>query len=854
MALSGGLQRTAFVGFDAGSPALVRELVGRGHLRNFARVLADGAAATVVHEPGMYVGSIWPSAMTGVGVARHGFYTGIRPAPGAYHYVPAGPTADPLWVHAGRAGRRIAVIDVPFFRAVAGLPGDQLFEWGCHDRYFGINAAPPGLLDEVLAAIGPHPIGMLDHPAGYERFAPCDSTHPGSPQRSGDQVVAFLGTLTDGLDRRAALTRHILARGPHDLIVDAVAETHCAGHHLWHLHDHRHPCYDAGLVARLGGDPMLAVYERADRILGEHLAALGEGTCFVWLSHGIRSQFDGSHLLNELLWRFDQAYRSGPDNSRWSGLDAALAVVRGRLPDRLTRRQLDAARRAAASWEAAASGDGPPAPPHDRRLWYPIDNNSVTGAVRFNRVGREPQGLLDRRGAWTAAQWLEQELRALVNLDTGAPVVVAVYPTDDLYERTPDDGFPDLFIEWNREAPIERVWSPTVGVAHIPSAGPRTGDHEATGELIAFGPGIRPGRGPTLRTVDIAATVAAASGFTIPDADGIAAERLLPYRSTRVPRLRRTVGAAGGRRPTRLGPSRDLATQRELIEIRERLYGLERAHHETRVAAERAQADAAVLHDIVATSSWIRAQQVPTDLRFSVVMPTVGRLTLLTRAVESVLSQSYPHLELVVVDDGSEDGTAEWLATVDDPRVVVVRNDARCGEGHSRNRALDIATGDVITFLDDDNQFDPDWVRSLAWLFAEQPDTAMAYGARVVDDRQRHTGRGLHRLPSVELNEWSSSEIVERNLVDMNTVAHRRSAARFDPTLPVFTDWDYLRGLVRSTTPTRFPVVAAYYRTAGADRATVRLRPREREFHELVRGRWRAGNESGEAEPSASRG
>ena len=92
----------------------------------------------------------------------------------------------------------------------------------------------------------------------------------------------------------------------------------------------------------------------------------------------------------------------------------------------------------------------------------------------------------------------------------------------------------------------------------------------------------------------------------------------------------------------------------------------------------------------------------------------------------------------------------------------------------------------------------------------------------------------------MELNDWSRTAIAERNLIDMNVIAHRRGSARFDPELPIFADWDYLRYLVADHDPARLPVLAARYTTSAPSRATDRLRDRHDEYHDLVRARWAA--------------
>ena len=128
-----------------------------------------------------------------------------------------------------------------------------------------------------------------------------------------------------------------------------------------------------------------------------------------------------------------------------------------------------------------------------------------------------------------AAEWLADRLLELINVDTGAPVVAAVYFTDDYYERVAGDPMGDLVVEWNRDAPIDTVWSPATGVVTAPYLQWRTGDHHRAGLLLASGPGIEPGRrSGKISVLDVAPTLAASLGVEPPPIDGIARADLVP--------------------------------------------------------------------------------------------------------------------------------------------------------------------------------------------------------------------------------------------------------------------------------------------------------------------------------------
>ena len=97
----------------------------------------------------------------------------------------------------------------------------------------------------------------------------------------------------------------------------------------------------------------------------------------------------------------------------------------------------------------------------------------------------------------------------------------------------------------------------------------------------------------------------------------------------------------------------------------------------------------------------------------SVIIPTYKReVFFVSRAVNSVLLQTYPHLQLIVIDDSPSDfehrgAVAEFMRSLNDNRVIFLQNEKNMGGSLARNRGIDIAEGEYITFLDDDDEYLP---------------------------------------------------------------------------------------------------------------------------------------------------
>lgn len=218
---------------------------------------------------------------------------------------------------------------------------------------------------------------------------------------------------------------------------------------------------------------------------------------------------------------------------------------------------------------------------------------------------------------------------------------------------------------------------------------------------------------------------------------------------------------------------------------------------------------------IAAVTSWVRDEQLRCPPKISVILATRNRCALLGRAVESVRVQEYTDWELVVVDDGSTDGTAgllEHLGSGDD-RIVMVSGPHR-GSGAARNSGLAFASGEIICYLDDDNTMQPLWLKAVAWAFERWPETEALYGAQILDVE---SGDGL---PFLRLEKFDRRRLEWSNYIDLGVIAHRAdlAEARFEDDFERAGDWDLFLRLTESRPPLVLPVVASLYRTSAPHR------------------------------------
>jgi len=117
----------------------------------------------------------------------------------------------------------------------------------------------------------------------------------------------------------------------------------------------------------------------------------------------------------------------------------------------------------------------------------------------------------------------------------------------------------------------------------------------------------------------------------------------------------------------------------------------------------------------------------------SVIIPTFNRAEFLPEAVESALTQGVDRLEVLVVDDGSTDGTAEVVSRIADPRLRYIRK-PKSNAPDTRNRGIAHARGEWILWLDSDDSLMPGWLARLQDLLGGEQVADVYYGNLVVVD------------------------------------------------------------------------------------------------------------------------
>lgn len=157
----------------------------------------------------------------------------------------------------------------------------------------------------------------------------------------------------------------------------------------------------------------------------------------------------------------------------------------------------------------------------------------------------------------------------------------------------------------------------------------------------------------------------------------------------------------------------------------------------------------------------------------SVIVTTFNRVALLAETVASILAQSYTDFELIIVDNMSEDGTAEYVTALSDPRIRYFRNPNHGVIAANRNFGIRQAKGRYIAFCDDDDLWLPQKLEQQLALLEQHPEVAMCYthaesfiGDTVLSARMnRRDVRGNHYFQLLRGNFFPNSSVLIRSEV-----------------------------------------------------------------------------------------
>ena len=184
---------------------------------------------------------------------------------------------------------------------------------------------------------------------------------------------------------------------------------------------------------------------------------------------------------------------------------------------------------------------------------------------------------------------------------------------------------------------------------------------------------------------------------------------------------------------------------------------------------------------------------------FSVILPTYNRKFCIMRAIDSLLAQTYQNVELIIVDDGSSDGTEDlikqnYFEQIDDGKIIYHKLLSNQGVCHARNIGIEMSKKEWIVYLDSDNVMYDNFLESFKNAIIDNPKRKVFYAQICCMSNKMVIG-----------HDFNFANLCAENYIDMGVFVHNKSMinkyGNFDESLKRLVDWDLIIRYTRYETP-----------------------------------------------------
>ena len=491
-------RRAMVIGLDGATWELLDGFMERGIMPRLKALVDEGCRGPLWSAVPPMTATAWTSFVTGKGPGKHGIYDWTEPMPKSYVYEPVDSRkvkSETILEIATNAGLRVATVNLPLTYPCRPLNGVAISGMLTPDKESPGFCYPESFREEI------------------DRLAPnyIIDTHLSD---SFEDILPFCDRLTEMLEERGRVIRHLLDQEPWDLFVTVWVEMDRMQHCIWQFIDPEHPYYDADGAA-LYEERILDVYRLLDVRIGEMVDRRGEDCDVLFISdHGFGPCRAKVFLNTWLAEAGFLKFKEGGDDMR-----GRLNHVRG-LMDRMgldTRKIVETAKKYGAGRIIRSQGAAL------SRFASGIDWENTqafchgTNSIRINLEGREPQGSVRPEDYDAVRERLREALLRMQD-DDGNSVISSVKTREELYTGPEVERASDLFIADHDHA----VWF-YYSEGEIPDtlfepSGWASGNHKPDGIFLGHGPSFEAGKWvdePNI--IDIAPTLLALLDLPIPD-------------------------------------------------------------------------------------------------------------------------------------------------------------------------------------------------------------------------------------------------------------------------------------------------------------------------------------------------
>lgn len=205
----------------------------------------------------------------------------------------------------------------------------------------------------------------------------------------------------------------------------------------------------------------------------------------------------------------------------------------------------------------------------------------------------------------------------------------------------------------------------------------------------------------------------------------------------------------------------------------------------------------------------------------SIIFPVYNYKEHVLDAIKSVLNQSYANFELIIIDDNSDDGTVNLLNSINDEKIRIFLNNTHEGLSFCRNKALTESKGDYIFYLDMNNFWEVNYLKSMMGAFFELPDADAIYSGQLIYDEN------WKKMKSVIFGSYNKTLLFNKNYISLSSFAHKNKFAKnifFDESVNSLEDWNFILEYSNDSKMFSVPILQSKTNNFGSiDKESVRL-------------------------------
>ncbi len=160
-------------------------------------------------------------------------------------------------------------------------------------------------------------------------------------------------------------------------------------------------------------------------------------------------------------------------------------------------------------------------------------------------------------------------------------------------------------------------------------------------------------------------------------------------------------------------------------------------------------------------------------MRISIITPSYNQAHFIERTINSILNQDYHDLEYIVMDGKSTDDTVKILKSY--KKRIIWKSEKDSGQSEAINKGLQIASGEIVAFLNSDDTYEPDALQKVADFFTKNPDKLWAYGkCKIIDENDVEIRRPITWYKNLLLNRYNYKKLLSENYISQPATFWRR--------------------------------------------------------------------------------